>query len=351
MRINEILMEAKLSLSDLNKRDNWKVLQQKIQNGESFKLGVSGDEGEVVITPSEDLLQALEKRDFNNTPFMRGKSIVLPTNRGGILLSGLYKDSSFGGISGGKQTSERQESGLIEAINAAVKSNGGPITLVTTDADIKDVSGAAKVQDTNEYGKEPYADIKIIAGGKTLLISAKGSRAPSIAGGGLEGLYKIDPAIIGDALNASLEFYKSKYSELEGKPIGHGKIPEVYSKIDHKYLDLILRGNKAMGGPIDYIYIGPMDVQSEYNNGILKVNGALTHIDEYANKVDDIFLRIRRRSQNQVLDFDRTDSKGYPSIFYAPGDGHRRIVVYPKKSVPNNAKPYTDNLYVRQESA
>lgn len=352
MRANEILFEmATLSKAHLGKRDNWAILADKIKNGEELKLGQKGDSGTVTIMPEPDLIQALVSKDFEGTPYTKGASIVLPTTSGDtVKLTDLYKDEDFGGIVGGKESSERQETGIVQAINSAVDQSGGPITLVTGDNNIKNVTGAKKVEGTNSYGKEPYADVEIAAGGKKYLISAKGSSAPSVAGGGLMGLHQLDPNILASALDAALSYYKKNHSDKIGKPIARGQIPEVYSKIDHKYLKKILQGDEKMGGPISHMYVGPMDVDAKYNNGILKVSGNLIPIEEYMDDIEDIYLRIRRRSQDQMLNIDQKDKLGYPSIFYSTGEGHRRLVVYPKNKLPNNLQPYSENMFVRKEA-
>lgn len=63
-------------------------------------------------------------------------------------------------------------------------------------------------------------------------------------------------------------------------------MPDVFGKIAGKDKSKIVIGNKAMGGPIDYMYIGKMDVSSRYDKtkNILTVsNGELIPSQYYAD--------------------------------------------------------------------
>ena len=91
-----------------------------------------------------------------------------PTNQGiaNIILSGGSKS----------ETSERQERGLVNAINSVpglknIISENGII--------IENVIKAEKIEGKNQLGAEPYADIALIVSGKEkpILISAKGNLA------------------------------------------------------------------------------------------------------------------------------------------------------------------------------
>ena len=99
-----------------------------------------------------------------------------------------------------------------------------------------------------------------------------------------------------------------------------------------------------MGGPIDFMYIGPMDVIGTYDEkkNILKLNGALTMADEYA-KTHDLYFRLRARREDQRFNPDAKDKDGTPKIYgVSPsrGDSAGRIVVTDKVS----SKGVTVNL-------
>lgn len=229
------------------------------------------------------------------------------------------------------ESNERQEQGLVDAIKAAVKANkGNPITLVT------DKFKLIGVKDANKYntgrqasGSEPYTDVIIstISGDKN--ISCKGPSAPSLAGGGLKGLELAIPGI-------ASKFMKAAFEALNKKLNPGDKVPDVFGKISGSNKTKIVVGNKAMGGPIDYMYIGPMDVNKNYDvsKNILKVSGEFYESKKYAND-HELYFRLRARREDQRFDPTAKDSSGIPKIYGkspSKGDSAGRIVVIDKVS-------------------
>jgi hypothetical protein len=94
-----------------------------------------------------------------------------------------------------------------------------------------------------------------------------------------------------------------------------------------------------MGGPIDYMYIGGMDVKSTYDekkNTLTFTNANLTGSKEYA-KTHELYFRLRARREDQRFDPDASQG-GIPKIYGkspSKGDSAGRIVV--TDSVPKNA--------------
>jgi hypothetical protein len=93
-----------------------------------------------------------------------------------------------------------------------------------------------------------------------------------------------------------------------------------------------------MGGPIDYMYIGPMDVKSSYDDrkNILQVNGNLIESKEYA-KTHELYFRLRARREDQRFDPESMQG-GVPKIYGrspSRGDNAGRLNV--TDSVPKNA--------------
>jgi hypothetical protein len=89
-----------------------------------------------------------------------------------------------------------------------------------------------------------------------------------------------------------------------------------------------------MGGPIDYMYIGPMTVGGTYDaeKNILPLNGELTEAETYA-KTHNLYFRLRARREDQRFDPDAVDKDGTPKIYgVSPsrGDSAGRIVVTDK---------------------
>lgn len=236
-------------------------------------------------------------------------------------------------------SAERQETGVINKINSAVLSNQkNPITLIAGKTEINGVTKAEKFTGRQVGGSEPYTDVVIYYidnnKEKTINCSLKGEAAPSLAGGGLKGLELAVPGIARKFLSA---VYKKLKDELKLK-IGD-KVPDVYGKISDSDKLKIVIGNKAMGGPIDYMYIGPMDVYGDYDDkkNLLKLNGSLIPANAFAT-THDLFFRLRARREDQRFDPNAKDPNGTPKIYGkspSKGDSAGRIVVTDK--VPSTA--------------
>lgn len=230
---------------------------------------------------------------------------------------------------------ERQELGLIAAVNNGYGgNNGSPFTLIGSNGiRITNCMGAEKFEGRSRAGTEPYTDVIIkLNGNKSINISNKGDSAPSIAGGGLEGLEMAVPGLTKKFLESALK----KYKQL-GYKEGMSNIPDMYGKVSNELKELIVVGNAAMGGPIHYMYIGPMDVTSRQNGAFLSVNGKLFEAKKYA-KDNDLYLRLRKRRGDQPFVITEKDSKGFPLILGrspSRGDKGRRIVT--AKKPPRNA--------------
>lgn len=231
-------------------------------------------------------------------------------------------------------SAERQESGVVKKINDAFKKNkNNPITVTAGKTVLTGVVRAEKYTGRQAGGSEPYTDVVIyvIRKGKEVPVncSLKGESAPSLAGGGLKGLELAVPGI-------AKKFMKAAFKELSTvKKLKPGdKVPDVFGKISSADKLKIVIGNKAMGGPIDFMYIGPMDVTGTYdvNKNILPLNGSLILAEEYA-KTHDLYFRLRARREDQRFDPDSKDSDGTPKIYGkspSRGDSAGRIVVTDK---------------------
>jgi hypothetical protein len=231
---------------------------------------------------------------------------------------------------------ERQENGIVKAITDAVRKNKkNPITLVAGKTKITGVIGAHKFTGRQAGGSEPYTDVVIeLKNKKTLNLSCKGESAPSLAGGGLKG---IELAIPGLARSFFAGAHKHLQNTLKLKP--GDKVPDVYGQISLQDKLILAIGNKKMGGPIDFMYIGPMTVVATYDSAknVLTMNAALTAADEFA-RTHDLYFRLRARREDQRFDPDARDSQGTPKIYGkspSKGDSAGRLVV--TDSVPKNA--------------
>lgn len=224
-------------------------------------------------------------------------------------------------------SAERQETGFVDAINDAVHKNGDkPITLVTKDATIKGVIKAEKYSGRQRSGSEPYTDVQVFTSKGILNFSMKGPSAPSLAGGGLRGIEEIIPGI-------GARFFRTAYDNHLKNGLKPGdKVPDTYAKLNDKDKNLLVIGNAAMGGPIHYMYIGPMSVVSKYDDGTLTVNGSAIDAKKYA-KEHDLYFRLRARRVDQTFDPEASDKNGVPKIYGkspSRGDSAGRLVVTDK---------------------
>jgi hypothetical protein len=231
---------------------------------------------------------------------------------------------------------ERQETGLVDAINNAVKNyqsiKGNKlkgIKVRTSGGTLSSIIKAEKYPGSAAIGNEPYTDVILHAsGGKQWNLSMKGLSAPSLAGGGAKGLEQAVPGLAGKFIRAAHRAYLSK-----GYKTGDN-IPDAYGKIPENQVLKILKGTVSMGGPIHYMYIGPMDIVWKFDlrHGILSVNGKLTSTAKYA-KEHELIFRMRKRRVDQMFLSEGRDKLGHPAIYGkspSRGDSAKRVVVVDK---------------------
>jgi hypothetical protein len=231
---------------------------------------------------------------------------------------------------------ERQENGIVKAVDGAYRKNKrNPITLVAGKVTVTAVVNANKYMGRQAGGSEPYTDVILILKNKKVLnLSCKGESAPSLAGGGLKGIELAIPGL-------ARSFFKAVHSHLlNNLKLNPGdKVPDVYGQISLADKLVLAIGNEKMGGPIDFMYIGPMTVQSKYDakSNVLTLNGNLIAADEFA-RTHDLYFRLRARREDQRFDPDARDAQGTPKIYGkspSKGDSAGRLVV--TDAVPKNA--------------
>ena len=237
------------------------------------------------------------------------------------------------------ESAERQETGIVNAITAAVKTNkGNPITVVAGKTKIAGVISSRKASHLRQQGgSEPYIDVLLRVHGKKdeIGMSCKGKSAPSLAGGGLSGLELAVPGIakkfMTSAFNHLMKTMKLKAGD---------KVPDVYGKIGATDKIKIVVGNKKMGGPIDYMFVGIMDVSAKYDpakNELTFKDTEITPAKKYAQE-HELYFRLRARREDQRFDPESKDKDGSPKIYGkspSRGDSAGRIVVQDK--TPSNA--------------
>ena len=229
------------------------------------------------------------------------------------------------------EISERQENGIIKYITGAISSNSGnAITVLAGKETIEGVVKAYKFSGRQAGGSEPYTDVVFeLLNGDKINLSCKGPSAPSLAGGGLKGLEIAVPGL------AARFMKQAHYSLLNNKKLKSGdKVPDVFAEISSSHKEKIVVGTAAMGGPIDFMYIGPMDVTGPYDQkkNTVKLNGELYEARGYA-KSHKLYFRLRARREDQRFDPDAKDTKGIPKIYNvspSKGDSAGRLVITDK---------------------
>ena len=221
-------------------------------------------------------------------------------------------------------SAERQENGFIKSITDAIANNDGePVNLIAGDTTIDGVTGAVKYNGRQDSGSEPYTDIVLNTTNGDLNLSMKGPSAPSLAGGGLRGVQAVIP-------NIGENFYTAAYDNLIDKGYEAGdKIPDTVGKLNDKDKMLLVVGTTAMGGPIDFMYIGPMDVTYEQNDDTVKVNGSL-YTSKYYAENKDLYFRLRARRKDQTFDPEAKYGNDVPKIYGkspSKGDTAGRLVI------------------------
>lgn len=331
MRAFEIFNEAGLSRTELGKRENLQLFMDMIGKNAPF-VKVGETEPSVVLKPSDELMMQLQKRDIPSKYETVDGEV--------ILLSRLQKTKEFGGTGGSKaDTSERQEHGLVNVINA----NAGAVIeqLGVT------VKSARSQGGMNALGKEPYIDIFITdANGKDHGISMKASSSMTIGGGGTAGVFSMFPKLIQRCYD-KVEQYLIDMELEDGDVVPHGAIPNLFFRIPEKYIAPLMQGNKAMGGPIDWIYVGPSDVTGEVVDGNLNLNGNFYSVDDFVEKTaGDVFFRVRKRDldgETTEIDFTDVDRKyKLPILMTNQSNGKRNWRLLMTNKGPSNTANILD---------
>ena len=242
-----------------------------------------------------DTIRSVGGRSINNFKFF------VDDEGNEYSLKQIKKTKELGGTGGSKaQTSERQERGLIDAINSV---EGIKILVGDNGFEIPNIIKAEKQPDPPRA--EAYADIRLIRKvGDPYLLSAKGIVTPSIAGGGLTGITQINDDLgnfVADFYQDAYEYYKKIFDandeiDYDTNLYKTSFMRDVNRVVPPSLIDDMLRGNKAMGGPVDGYYIGPMEVQYTVEGNKIITNGDIIPLETFAEKYDKIFMHIKKRS-------------------------------------------------------
>lgn len=259
-----------------------------------------------------------------------------------IALSKLQKTIEFGSTGKSKKkSSERQEYGLINAI----KTNPSKIvsSLNKRLIQARDNPGFSSV------GKEKYIDIFIKdEAGQEYGVSCKDYSTPSVAGGGLAGIKQITPDLIQRVYDRSVEYLQDTMDLKQDDVVHCDSVPNFYVRIPDDYARQLVLGTTDIGGPIDYMYVGGMDVECDIDGDTMSLNGKFYTVDEYMEAYAPFYFRLRKRdvhtSKMVKIEYDQLNSDGFTKMLSCPESNKNnvRLVVVPESDLTR--KPTILNL-------
>ena len=274
---------ATLKYDDILKRNNVQVLLNRIHTQGEF-LYKTHDGPSLVCTGKTSLKSGtlisntvIQKEALNEFLNNRVPSdyLEIEVNNGYITsyhrLTNFFKDKEFGGTAAknSENGSERQEIGLLKILNEYSGKRLKPNSFYSP------IKEARKNTGLSLAGQEPYIDIFIETHcGFTYGVSMKGTQSPSLAGGGITGIKRTVPELL-DKLYDALINYLHSMGLKSGDVISADDIPDLYLKIPNEYLKIILTGTVEMGGPVDFMYVGDLNVNAQILDDTLLLNGTL----------------------------------------------------------------------------
>ena len=326
---------AQLSNSELIKRDNISVFVKRISGKGAFQLENKESPahkatGRVQVTKGADPILYSDSNKFGEDDldayldFNGSKNLQIEMKENlttkFVGLTKIYKDKEFGGVEakGGALGSERQETVLIEALNQAIAFHENP--------KVKNISGsirkAYKQEGMSPIGKEPYIDVVVETDIKKIGVSCKDVSAPSLAGGGLAGIKLIVPDLLPKVYRSVINYMKTTLGVKQGDVYNKDSIPDIYVEIPKEKIRKILIGTSRMGGPVDYMYIGKMDVVYNTIESLITLNGNFYNISQYMEKIGKFYFRFRKRdvepSNDVKIDFLGKSAEGTPKLLVGP---------------------------------
>jgi len=362
---------ASLSYVDLLKRDNIEVLLERIDSRSTMILGAR-DDGEVInLSGAIELnnirhenLSPEELREFLTKRTSTDSIQIETSDQRMIRVTKFFKDKSFGGVPGKSSGagSERQEEGVIDAIVGCLERSNNiandhsplPITVTTLNYPRMDLEypkpifivNASKNEGLSSIGKEPYIDVNLVSNkGEVIGCSMKGMSAPSLAGGGLAGINTVTPHLM-PRLYTSVTNHLVSEGYHHGDIVDNKELPDLYLPVPLTDTRILIEGTKEMGGPVQFMYVGPMDVtytfQRDFGQYNVDLNGNFYSVEEYMQKIPEFYFRVRKRDldvDNRVqIDYYNLNKEGFPKLFTSPttGKNNLRIVVVDK--VPKTGK-------------
>ena len=308
--------------SDSRKFIRLTVIDDKIKNGTPFKLEDGREEILTYIDDSySDLFANQKVADIKNLLGSKTNTtpLFIDSQNNKISFRDMTKTPDIGGSGKSKvDSSERQEMGLIEAINTFPTK---PFTLVGANGEkIENVTGARKMPNPKEG--EAYTDVVVETTKGDYNISAKGTSSPSIAGGGLKMASNLGPEVeefIQDFYEDAYDYYKEIFdSNPELTPDTNlyktNFFKDVSRVVPQNIMKTVLIGIERFGGPVNGYYIGPMTVESEIKGNELITNGDIISVDKFLKDYPTIYAHIKKRSGDYYFTDKTKPIPANPSI-------------------------------------
>ena len=347
---------ATISYADLLKRSNVEVFADRVNRQGGFQIKDDQSEsykatGRATIT--QNGRTSMFDKNFSSSTlrtFLETKSsadrleveLLENNSRRFYRVTELYKDREFGGVASKSSGagSERQELGLIKTLNEAASRHSN--AYLSQLGRMNHITKAYKNDGLSAVGQEPYIDVYIETSRGKYGISCKGESAPSLAGGGVAGLKVVAPDLLRKLYTAIENYLKNDLKLKSGDVVAADSIPDIFVEIPQRYIELILRGNERMGGPVDYMYVGKMDVESNIESPEIRLNGNFYSIKDYMNKVGKFYFRVRKRdiepSNTVTLEFVRTNKEGFKMMYRGPKTSKNNLRIVITDKVPSTGK-------------
>lgn len=187
----------------------------------------------------------------------------------------------------------------------------------------KKIVFAKKLAKITNYHKEPYTDVVLFCeDGSIVAVSCKATEPPTIGGGGVEGLKNIyNDAFVKNIYDICIK----ALLDLNFKPgniYDVADVPDIFIKIkDKAQATNILKGNDIIGGPIDFIYSGPMQVKTTVSANRLNFNGSFITIEDFVN-YKPVYIRLRKRDVSKSGEPILIDKQApaTPKVKFLPGE-------------------------------
>ncbi len=310
---------------DILKRDNAQVLIKIVsEQGEmtigkkadglrvtvGCKIEIKGEEVEVTEDRFDEIVEELKDHCLN----VKGSPPRLDVNGQWIAITQFFKDPRFVPKAKDKNTpdvrdkefQQRQEKSLVEVINQWSQP-------VKVDNFKYKLTRAIQAPEIGPHGKENLVDVVVWDEHNfSYNVSCKMSHAADLGSGGIAGLQRTVPDLVEKLFyQVKIDLYGMGFQEGNLYNIQH--IPTFLYSIPYTYAYRMFQGSPEVGGPIDYLYIGPDKVEFKDN----KLNGDFIPVEKYAKK-KPYYLRLRKRNvfNNEVkINFTKKNSYGLPCIY------------------------------------